>query len=465
QSQNSQVMYFMNLPQNHLQNPAYRPPNLLYIVPGVFGFDFTITNNLISFSDLFTSDTEISKSTLPFLNAGFDNEKFLSEIKTRNYIEPQFSVQLLGFGIEATKNLYLYLDIIDHFEGNFVVPRDMIRLAFLGNQEFVGQTFNLSALKAEAMYYREIGVGFSLRTNPRLRIGARAKLLYGIAAADLKTNSLALTVNDNQTNTLDADVLLNISAPIVYTYDNDHMISGIDWDPRLEEKGGMAKFLTSIKNPGLGLDLGVEFDLTDRITLSGSVTDLGYIVWKKDINTLKAQKTIQLEGIDFADIQNGSATIEDLGRSFQDSIKQAVVVSNSANTFTTFVPVGATVAGKYKINDKFSVGLLSYTRIVNKQAKEAVSLSGNLNIGNIFSASLAYTACNYSYNNIGIGLAVRGGFTQFYFLTDRIPLSWKTAGNENQGITLPANWNMIQARFGMNLVFGAKEYAERDTRY
>lgn len=37
-AQNSQVLYYMNLPQNHLLNPALRPSNNLYIgIPVVSG--------------------------------------------------------------------------------------------------------------------------------------------------------------------------------------------------------------------------------------------------------------------------------------------------------------------------------------------------------------------------------------------------------------------------------------------
>ena len=53
-AQNSQVLYYMNLPQNHLMNPALKPSNSLYIgLPVMSGISVNIDNNFVSFSDVF----------------------------------------------------------------------------------------------------------------------------------------------------------------------------------------------------------------------------------------------------------------------------------------------------------------------------------------------------------------------------------------------------------------------------
>jgi hypothetical protein len=139
-----------------------------------------------------------------------------------------------------------------------------------------------------------------------------------------------------------------------------------------------------------------------------------------------------------------------------DSLKNAFVVTGTKQPFTTKLPIGAVIGGKYILNDKFSIGILSYSRITSQQIREALTLSANMNIGNKVSTSLCYTACNRNYTNLGIGLGFRASVFQFYFLADRIPLSWKKAGSSGDSFSLPANWNTLQTRFGMNLVFGNK---------
>jgi hypothetical protein len=108
------------------------------------------------------------------------------------------------------------------------------------------------------------------------------------------------------------------------------------------------------------------------------------------------------------------------------------------------------------------VGLLSYSRFIGKQIREAVTISGNLNIGNIFSTSLSYTAENSRYDNLGAGLAVRAGVTQFYLITDRIPVSWNRIKDKSSNIIIPSNWNTINLRLGMNLVFGNRQKEKKD---
>jgi hypothetical protein len=85
-----------------------------------------------------------------------------------------------------------------------------------------------------------------------------------------------------------------------------------------------------------------------------------------------------------------------------------------------------------------------------------------MNLGSVFSASLAYTASNSSYSNLGAGLSVRAGFAQFYFLVDRIPLSWSKVNTGDHKIPVASNWNTLNTWFGMNFVFGYNARKEND---
>ena len=41
-----------------------------------------------------------------------------------------------------------------------------MKLAFMGNKDLAGQTFDLSDMSADMSYYREIGIGASKNINP-----------------------------------------------------------------------------------------------------------------------------------------------------------------------------------------------------------------------------------------------------------------------------------------------------------
>lgn len=462
-AQNSQVLYIMNLPQNHLVNPALRPSNSVYIgLPVVSGINLNINNNFVNFSDVIMKG-QPKDSIISFLHPGYNVDKFLAKIKDKNSLEPEATFQLLGVGFSVGKDSYIFLDINDRIEGNFVLPGDLFRLALKGNEGFVGSKIDLSSLRADMKYYREFGVGISRNYTDKLRIGIKGKLLFGIADASIDNNSLGITVNDDYSHTLNADMSVNMSGPVSVFMDSKHNIDSIVFDDnRLNTASGRNDFFSGKKNMGLGLDIGATYDLTDKIVLSAAITDLGFIRWKKDVSNLTAKNQFKFSGLNMLDVINGSKTIDEVGQDMLDSLKNAFTVSNTKSPFTTYLPFGISFGGSYNVTKKISFGFLSYSRIIGKQIREALTLSANINLGSSLSTSVSYTAANHRYDNLGAGLALRAGITQFYLLADRIPLIWNRIKDDNSNMVIPANWNTVNLRLGMNLVFGNRVKEKSD---
>jgi hypothetical protein len=462
-AQNSQVMYFMNLPQNHLINPALRPSNSIYIgLPVVSGINMNINNNFVNFSDIFLKG-QPKDSIISFLHPDYDVNKFLAKIKQRNSIEPETMIQLLGVGFSLGKDGYVFFDINERIDGNIVLPGDLFKLALKGNEEFVGSKIDLSSLRGDIKYYREFGLGYSRNITDKLRIGIKGKLLFGIAAASIDNKSLGITVNEDYSHTLDANLAVNMSGPVNVYMDSKNNIDSIKFDDnRFKTRSGITDFFSGKKNMGLGMDIGATYDLTDRIVVSASITDLGFIRWKKDVTNLTAKNQFEFSGLNMLDVVNGTQTIDQVGQDMLDSLKNAFVVSKSKTAFTTYLPFGISLGGSYNVTKQFSVGLLSYSRVIGKQIREALTLSANINLGSALSTSLSYTAENHQYDNLGAGLAFRAGVAQFYLLTDRIPLLWNKIKNDNSNFILPANWNTFNLRLGMNFVFGNRPKEKND---
>jgi hypothetical protein len=462
-AQDSQVMYFMNLPQNHMLNPALRPSNSVYIgLPVVSGINLNINNNFVNFSDIFMKG-QPKDSIISFLHPDYDVNKFLAKIKDKNSIEPEAAIQLLGVGFSVGKDGYVFLDINDRIDGNIVLPGDLFKLALKGNEEFVGSKIDLSSLRGDIKYYREFGLGYSRNFTDKLRVGIKGKLLFGIADASIDNKSLGVTVNDDYSHTFDANLAVNLSGPVNVYMDSKHNIDSVVFDnSRFKTSSGISDFFSGKKNMGLGLDIGATYDLTDRIVISASITDLGFIRWTKDVTNLKANNQFEFSGLNMLDVFNGTKTIDELGNDMLDSLKNAFVVSKSKEAYTTYLPFGISLGGSYNVTKQITLGLLSYSRIIGSQIREALTLSANINLGNAFSTSLSYTAENYQYDNLGAGLAFRAGVAQFYLVTDRIPIMWNIIKNDNSSIPLPANWNTFNLRLGMNLVFGNRPKEKND---
>lgn len=462
-AQNSQVMYFMNIPQNHLMNPALRPTNSVYVgLPGLSGINLNINNNFVNFSDVFIKG-QPHDSIISFLHPDYDVDKFLAKIKDRNFFETETSVQLLGVGFSVGADGYVFLDVNERIDGNLVLPGDLFRLALKGNQEFTGKTIDLSGLRAGIKAYHEFGLGYSRNITDKLRIGFKGKLLFGIGTASLVNNSLGITVNNDYSHTFDANMEVRISGPVIVYQDSKNNIDSIKFDGDRFKNGTYARqFFTGSTNLGFGLDIGATYELNDRTFLSAAITDLGFITWTNDVTVIKANNEFKFSGLNMEDYFNGSKTIDEIGRNMVDSLKNAFASTVSNKQFTTTLPFGISVAGNFSITPQISLGLLSYTRIIEKQAREALTLSANLNLGNVFSTSLSYTASNYRYDNIGAGISFRAGVTQFYLVSDRLPIYWDKIKDSKSTVVLPSSWNTINLRFGMNLVFGNRVKEKKD---
>jgi hypothetical protein len=253
---------------------------------------------------------------------------------------------------------------------------------------------------------------------------------------------------------MNADLSVNISAPVDVYMDDNHNIDSIIFDNSAFHSGrGRKNFFLGTGNFGLGLDVGATYTISDRLVVSAAVTDIGYIKWKKNVTNLRAQGQFEFSGLSMVDVLKGTKTFKEVGNEMLDSLKNAFVVSETADPFATWLPVGVTFGGSYNLSRDFSLGLVSYSRIIGKQIREAFTLSANVNIGNSLSTSVSYTLANHRADNLGAGISFRAGVIQIYMLTDRIPLTWnKIKGDKT--IMLPANWNTINLRLGMNLVFG-----------
>jgi len=472
-AQNSQVLYYMNLPQNHLLNPALKPSNTLYIgLPVMSGINVNINNNFFNFSDVFVKGV-VPDSIVTIFHPDYDPAEFIKKIKDVNSFEPEALVQLFGLGFGIGRDLYISLDINERIDGNIALPGDLLRLGFEGNEQFLGKTIDLSSLRGDIKYYREASLGFSKNFTEHLRIGVRAKTLFGIAAASIDNRSLGITVNDDYTHSFNADLSAYISAPVSFKLTGKNTIDTVIFDTgRFEKVNSEGDTITDInaivdyfletKNLGLGIDIGAEYKITDRLKVSAAVTDLGYIKWKKDVSNLKAKSDFLFSGIDMLEVYNGTMTFDSLGTILLDSLKNTFTLEDTKSAFTTYLPVGVTLGGSYNLTNNFSVGLLSYTRFVGSQIREALTLSANLNIRNVFSTTVAYTAMNHRYDNLGFGLAFKPGWFQFYLLADRIPVTWNKIKSEDSAIPLPTSWNTVHVRLGMNLAFGNRVEKKND---
>ena len=451
-SQTSNVIYFMKVQQNHMLNPAIKPPTMFYLgLPAVSGVYANLGNNFISVGDILIPDLKSDK-IFTFQDPNFDLGSFAEKLKSSNTITTEGSLQILGLGIPIGKNYTIFFDVNDRLAAKAVFPKQLMDLYLTGSADFVNKTIDVSNVKLTGQYFREYGIGFSGNVIKDLRIGTKFKLLSGLAAVSLDNQQFSLTVNSDLSQTVTTNSTLDISG--------QETLNRI-----FEGSGTFRTFLSNyllnpVINSGLALDLGAVYDLGKFFTISASVVDLGYIDWTSELKSYSSRNTFTLPGITMEDVVNQDYSIEEMIGSLTDTLKNNFSFDDSPQSFRTNLPATIRAGGSINPAPFFSLGFLSESRIYASNLKQSFIFSGNFYAGNVLCASVSYTIANSSYNNLGFGLSIKAGPVQIYFIADKIPLSWDkiyiqdSGNNSYNGVNIPSDFSMLTAQFGVNIAFG-----------
>jgi hypothetical protein len=456
-AQQSNILYYMRgVPQSHLLNPATQPRCGFYLgLPGVSPFQVNAENSAFSLSDVMWYNGD---STITFLHPDGDKDKFLDLFGRANYISADVSTSILSYGFRS-ENMYYSFDITQRVISRFSYPGDLIRLALEGNEE--DDEFDLSSLGVSAMTFTEFSMGVSHKLNDMITLGYKGKLLFGEANISTKKSDILLTTSIENW-TVDSKYDLNVSGPGL-TIGRDSA-GNFDMDSiKIDEDLTTPDYINAITgNFGLGVDMGIHIKPVENLTLSASILDLGYIRWKNyTYNLVQDTRFVFDPEVTFEQSDSGVVTKiwgeTDFGEAILDSLENSFI-NNSSETetaYTTFLPVKIYLGVKYDIIDQISVSLLSRSEIYKGRLRQQLSLSANFYPIHMVSASLNYTIMNRTFNNFGVGLALKAGPFNWYIISDNIPLVYAREINEN--IIIPHKARAVNLRIGFNLVFACQK--------
>ncbi len=188
----------------------------------------------------------------------------------------EVAMRLFGVAVRVDPTAAFAFNIDYGLIGTSSIPRDYLRLLLNGNIPGSGFDFNQLALKA----YWTRSYGFSYGTSlpapsfmKWISIGAGIKLLQGYGYYEVEHFNAALRTADDGT-----------------------LSGSVAWKARWTSANSIAHPLSDLfQDPagyGLGFDVGVSGGLDDNISFGISLTDMGWINWARDIETIASQKDI-----------------------------------------------------------------------------------------------------------------------------------------------------------------------------
>jgi len=435
-SQHSQTLYYMDrLPQITNMNPASQPVCNFYLgLPAISGINLNIGNNALSLSEVIF-DSPTNDSLITFLHPDANVDDFLNNLDDKNSFFTEFSMNLLSFGFRAG-NSYFSFGVMEKSELSLSYPRDLMSLMLKGNK--LGKTQEIGNFNMFSNNYLEYALGFSNQVFDNLTIGVRAKYLNGIASLRSKNFEFELFTSEaGDSLSLTTDIEMQATAPVSITTDENGFVDEIN-----DKEIGISDIFA---NPGFAMDFGAVYKPMDEITVSASIVDLGFISYSNFTHTYNINGQYSFTGVDITSMITGDDESDPL-EGITDSLTESLDMRYSEDGF--FTPLGTKVylGGRYHLNEKVDFGLLSRTRFFNNNVQQSFTLSANTRPIRGVSFSASYSIMNNSYNNLGMGIALRLGPLQLYTMSDMFSVGlW------------PQHSQAFNLRFGLNFVIGCNK--------
>ena len=177
----------------------------------------------------------------------------------------------------------------------------------------------------------------------------------------------------------------------------------------------------------------------DTSKVLSPVTQTAEMLVKKASIAPSPPGCVDISGITSVD-DDAPGDFENLG----DSLTNAFTLDSENATFTTKLPTKLFVGGTFKVNEKLDIGVLNKVQFSEAgSTTNMFMLSANSHFSNKLSITGSYAVTKDSYDNLGLGIAVRAGFAQFVLGT----------GNVFRLFSIDkAKYTSV--RFGINFMFG-----------
>lgn len=322
-----------------------------------------------------------------FMHPNVGADEFLDGLKKNNRLSVNLKLQLFGVGFKAFGGVNV-VDMNIRSNTNVAVPKSLF--------EFMKSTgaksdYDISNLGVRTENYLELGLGHSRDINEKLRIGAKVKFLFGLAYADLDAKQLHLHLSDDCWK-INGDIQARaalMGTNLKYEEGKEDPETG---RPRVDDlddfQGGLSGF-------GMAFDLGATYKVIPDLTLSASITDLGFISWN-NVNIASSAGNWEFDGFENVYVANDANkegnTIDDQFEKIGDDLEDMFAVySDGKGHETKALAATINLGAEYTLPQyrKLRFGFLYSSRLAGKYSYHSGMFSANVAPVKWFDASLS----------------------------------------------------------------------------
>lgn len=438
-------------------NPALVPTRGYFMIPGLSGVNLNVGTNFLSFDNfIFKRGDEYVTA----LHSSVTTEEFMNKFSAINDLKANFNtnVNLLGIGF-YTKKIFWSAGVNLRVDNSVALDKDLFRsVKTLGNG-----LHDLGSTEVNANWYLESYAGISLPLTDWLTIGAKGKILFGLA--NFRGNL------DNKLNITEDKIALDVNGewrancPIFDNRSLEDVNSSVEFS-NLICVNDMAYLKQNLSNFGAAVDLGAEFRLlNNHLKLSAAVTDFGFIKWAATSHLEgNAKATYEFTGVevstDGVNADLGDATLN----------KDNIINKGKYEGYTDYLAYSINVGAEYNmLKNMIAFGIFSHTKFHKTSPSSEVTASINLRPTSWISATVSHTvAINkspFNGNNMGVyGAAINfhPALLNFYLGVDFIDSNYVRVGDV-RGVELiaPRNAQSLNLYMGVAFNFGRPKHLKK----
>ena len=408
--QNLRSGYFLDgYVYKYKMNPAMAPERGFVAMPVLSNLSVGAETDFGLGTFLYPTETGITT----FLSPRVDNETFLNNIDENNKANVNLDMTLLAVGFSKGKS-YHTVDISMRTDLGVNVPGELFKFMKLGNS--LSNSWNIANVGARSATRLEASYGYSRSfLDDALRVGARAKLLWGVYRVDAAIDRLSLEMGEDKW-IVGAHGNMMMSAPVSFTVAEDNTIDFTALDTE--------NLLPNLMKPNLGFafDLGATYDFLDYFTASFSVLDLGMMSWKNTMLAETPDTQWEFSGFETIDVE----TIEDEIAGLVEDITDVFSFEQKENGIKKSSMLAATIHAGIEARMPF-YERLSFGMLYTQRLEKAYSWSEGRFAASVAPLDWLSATTNYAISNFGHswGGAINihaPGFGLFVGLDSFVPL-------------------------------------------
>ena len=406
QAQYLRTSYFMEGASTRVQmNPGLQPTRGYLNLPLIGGFNVTANTNSLGINDII----DITKDGNDFLN----NNTLYNSLQQDNRFNLNLNTNLLSFGWIKGKNFWsvnagLRMDIGAQINKDMFTMMRTMNSFDIDNIAGREHTYKMGNQSINMNAYAEVGLGLSRRITEKLTVGARAKVLLGLARTEVNIEQFDLNLEVPEVKVGQEDFSEEDWYGKNYSYDAKANVvttlkgGGMTFDPATNMINGFDLDASSfgIAGTGFGVDLGASYSIFNNLTVSAAVLDLGVMKWNKNnttMATVEGHQNVTISEDNYDQYIGGDFLSLDR---FDFKKDEEADYKSSTKLSTTIL-----LAAEYGLlNNKLSVGAVYSSRFVQPKTQTELTFLATLRPSNAFNAAISYSPILSGGKSFGLAL-------------------------------------------------------------